>query len=148
MLLRWLRELEQDADRAMREAPEAVDQITRDQCTVHAYIILSLRNAPLTGEAAWRDVQQLLTSFLFVERRHTWNDQGLPVPETCIWEIMHLRRKEVVTWLHAQIKRCGQGQGHEPRKKVASALQRLLHKVFVAGTGSEGYETTWFAFQV
>lgn len=148
VLLRWLHELEKETEVALRESPETVDRITRDQCSVHAFIILTLRNAPLTGRAAWADVQQMLTSFMFVERRHTWNgEEGLPVPEHQLFEIMHLRRREIVHWLNAQIKQCGSLHSANARKRRLSALQRLLHKVFVAGTGSEGYSTEWSAYQ-
>ena len=147
VLLRWMRELEDEAQKAMRAKPESVDQITRDQCSVHAYIILTMRNVPLTGPTAWADITQLLTSFMFVERRHTWNDVGLLVPENQIWEIMHLRRREIVEWLNAQIKHAEGLTLQSERCKWNGAIQRLLHKVFVAGTGTEGYATEWSAYQ-
>ncbi|KOO20988.1 hypothetical protein Ctob_000046 [Chrysochromulina tobinii] len=120
-----------------------VSQEVRKQLESH----LIASQALLQGPTAWADITQLLTSFMFVERRHTWNDVGLLVPENQIWEIMHLRRREIVEWLNAQIKHAEGLTLQSERCKWNGAIQRLLHKVFVAGTGTEGYATEWSAYQ-
>ena len=41
-------------------------------------------------------VEQLLTSFLFLRRRHTWNKHGLPIPEHELYQVQMCMRRSLV----------------------------------------------------
>lgn len=96
LLERWLAELTVLEEEAQRANRERVDELCRDMCTVNAHVVLTLRNTFLFQSASsWdgatqeRQLRTLLTTFLFLTRRHTWNKtDSLGVCEVELWEIM------------------------------------------------------------
>ncbi|KAL1524752.1 hypothetical protein AB1Y20_019635 [Prymnesium parvum] len=139
MLRRWLQELTTEELEAQAAHPERIDELVRDICTVHSFFVISLQNVPLekdsTDEATWEHVQQLLTSFLFLRRRHTWNKNGLPIPEHELYQVMHRKRPFVLRWLDAR------------RADNPVRVHKLLHSIFEAGTGTSDRATEWAAYQ-
>ena len=127
-------------------------------CAVHAHIVLSLRNFDIGScppEAQPESLRTLITSFLFLTRRHTWNKSAtLGVSETELWEILDKARPSLVDWIGS---RAGGGNagGDSMTGKELSALdaaaahkhscetQPLLHDIFTAGTGNKDYLTSW-----
>jgi hypothetical protein len=130
----WLRELQSEEQRAQRSNPELLDSLTQDLCTVHAHTVLAVRNVP-PSKLDLGHVRTLLVSFFFLLRRHSWSRDGLkePISEADLFEIMHRSRPLIVRLLRATAD-------SEP-----SALQRLLHDVFVASTGATDFATGWVA---
>ena len=79
-------------------------------CSLHAHLLLTLRNVPTTALTESR-VTTVVTAVVFLSTRHEWNMSlldrkdgvssygGWRIPETEIYEVVHVLRRKVVTWL-------------------------------------------------
>jgi len=73
-----------------KEDDQVVDENSRIACSIHAHLLLLYRNVHL--EELHEDiVSTLLCGFIFLTTRHTWNMKFLPVPETEVFELLHVR---------------------------------------------------------
>lgn len=141
MLLGWLEELKVEEQHARTYAPHKVDEYCLQMASVHAHLVLCMRNVP-TAELQLSDVSQLLLSFMFLQRRHKWNRPppkpplfALPISEPELFDVFDALRKPVVDWLSTR------EEGPEAR-----AVQSLLHSVFETGTGDLHRVTAWARF--
>jgi hypothetical protein len=87
-----------------------LDTNTKHMCSLHAHLLLTLRNVPTTALTEGR-VTTVVTAVVFLSTRHEWNmallDRkdgvssygGWRIPETEVYEAVHVLRRKVVTWL-------------------------------------------------
>jgi hypothetical protein len=111
ILLRWYHKLvRQDAD----QEDDEVDERARRMCTLHAHLLLSLRNCR-PEELTQPLVQTLVCGMIFLSTRHQWNHRQLAdefgsqegaasyddwrVPETEVFECLHVVRRKLVQWV-------------------------------------------------
>ncbi|CAE8699230.1 unnamed protein product, partial [Polarella glacialis] len=97
---RWLEEL---VDAAQHE-PNREDECNGLACRLHAHQVLVLRNVEAKDFNAER-AKRLLSSLTFLSSHHSWNQERLEVPETEIFEVLQLHRRQIVRWLVEQRKR-------------------------------------------
>ncbi len=72
-----------------KENDNAMDENSKLACTIHAHLLLLYRNVP---RAQLNDniISTVLSSFIFLTTRHTWNMVLLPIPETEMFELMQV----------------------------------------------------------
>ena len=115
LLLGWYHKLSRELDAAfVEEDSEVLDSNVRHMCTLHSHLVLMTRNVEadaLTEEL----VTTLVCGMAFLATRHQWNKGlldnwghivgGAPsfdawrVPETELYECMHVLRRKLVRWL-------------------------------------------------
>ncbi len=66
-----------------------MDENSRIACTLHAHLLLLYRNTRLE-ELSEDIVSTILSAFIFLTTRHTWNMKLLPIPETEIFELLQV----------------------------------------------------------
>ena len=105
MLEQWcdeaMREVAHSVEAAIRRSDDAkMDANTRLACSLHAHLILLYRNSQL--QSLDEDVaSQLLSSFVFLTTRHTFNLQLLSVDEADVWEALSALRRPLVAFLRS-----------------------------------------------
>eukprot|EP01012_Entosiphon_sulcatum_P007139 TRINITY_DN13559_c0_g1_i1.p1 TRINITY_DN13559_c0_g1~~TRINITY_DN13559_c0_g1_i1.p1 ORF type:complete len:4669 (-),score=764.85 TRINITY_DN13559_c0_g1_i1:3029-17035(-) len=77
---------------------QSIDESVRLLSRLHAHLLLLYRNVE-TPEA--KTASTLLSSFVFLTTRHTWNQNLLELPETELYEVMQIQRRNLVRWLCA-----------------------------------------------
>ena len=66
---------------------------------IHSHLILLERSATPTEVQTEESNCTILSSFLFLTTRHTWNQGLLNVPETELYEVVQSRRRTMIQWL-------------------------------------------------
>jgi thiol-disulfide isomerase/thioredoxin len=111
LLSGWYHKLSRELDTALvEEDDEILDENVRHMCVVHSHLVLMLRNVT-AAELCEPLVSTLVCGMAFLATRHQWNKElldvwdGAPsydawrVPETELYEAMHVVRRRVVGWL-------------------------------------------------
>ncbi len=124
LLEAWCLEAMKEIENKVSE--RIVDDNTKIACTLHAHLLLLYRNV-LLRDMTEDNVSTLLSSFIFLTTRHTWNMLLLPIPvgfvfclarrrvacltcslyrvvarqETEMFEILQVQRRKLTAWLHA-----------------------------------------------
>lgn len=136
-----LTELEVEEQEARKFAPSKVDKLCLQMASVHAQLILTVRNIAAC-DLRIEDVRTLLLSFMYLQRRHVWNQPKpeppmfeLPVSEPQLFDIMQCSRRAIVQWLD-----------HREKGETARQVQELLHDIFEIGTGDLNHVTAWARF--
>ena len=105
----WYHKLVKECDSS--DDDQVLDTNTKHMCSLHAHLLLTLRNVPTTALTESR-VTTVVTAVVFLSTRHEWNMSlldrkdgvssygGWRIPETEIYEVVHVLRRKVVTWLH------------------------------------------------
>eukprot|EP00760_Papus_ankaliazontas_P003017 PhM_4_TR11378/c0_g1_i1/m.4426 len=76
-----------------------VDRHTRLSCRLYAHLLLLYRNVN-PEEYSVVTASTLLSGFIFLQTRHTWNQGLLPdVPETELYELMQVQRRNMMHYL-------------------------------------------------
>lgn len=120
MLENWGAELIREAETLHDDA--IVDRNARLSCQIHAHLLLIYRNASF-DEYNFKIVATMLSSYLYLTTRHTWNMNLLSVPEHEIFESLAVQRRSLIAWLRAQ-------QQHSFGELLETAVR------VTAGTGS------------
>ena len=108
MLEAWsdeaMKEIEKSIEAAIKRADDTkMDENTRLACTMHAHLVLIYRN--LTLSAINENIaSQLVSSYIFLTTRHTFNMSLLPVDEHSVFECLSVQRRLLIAYLH----RCSQ----------------------------------------
>ena len=112
---------------AARAKPATLDAHTRVMCNLHGHILLLFRSATELDQG---QVLQVLTSFMFLSARHTWNvgvrrqrrgeASGMDIPETELFEVVQEQRAALVAWLE---------DGKLPRESLDAVLNAVYHEV-------------------
>ena len=112
---------------AAAESSSEMDEHSRAACTMQAHLLLLYRNCGI-DELDADIVSVILSGFIFLTTRHTWNLCLLPIPETEMYELMHVLRRRLVGFL---------------RKQPQSVLDTVLESVVrvSAGTGTRDKES-------
>ena len=109
-----------------------MDENTRLACSMHAHLLLIYRN--VSARSLNENIaSQLLSSYIFLTTRHTFNLRLLPVDEHEVFECLSVQRRVLVTFLHS----CTQG-----------TLNRVLESAVRTSTGTgvrraKGGERRW-----
>eukprot|EP01038_Epipyxis_sp_PR26KG_P004458 gene4458-6304_t len=110
-----------------------IDRNSRLACDIHAHKILFYRNF-LIGDLALPVAKTLISSFVYLTTRHTWNKTAsngfnrLSLPETEIYEVLQVSRRRLVTWAGS----CSQGMLDELMEsalKISSSLTGSFNDV-------------------
>ena len=127
-----MKEIDNSPDMGKRSSDEKMDANTRLAATMHSHLLLLYRNvSPRTLNE--NVASQLLSSYIFLTTRHTFNLTLLPVDEHEVFECLAVQRRLLVTFLHS----CTQG-----------VLNRVLESAVRTSTGtgvrrSKGGERRW-----
>ena len=81
-----------------RENAKKMDENVKVACNLYAHLILAYRNVS-TEDLNYRIVSTVLSSFMFLSSRHSWNQMLIEVPETELFECMQFTRRKIITWL-------------------------------------------------
>eukprot|EP00755_Sulcionema_specki_P005608 Sspe_Gene.33212::Locus_16237_Transcript_1_1_Confidence_1.000_Length_12018::g.33212::m.33212 len=84
-----------ESGRLAIKATEEIDTISQLVAKLHAHAVLVYRNAALSTHVT----SSLMSSFVFLTLRHTWNSGKLIVPETEVYEVMQLQRRRLAGFL-------------------------------------------------
>jgi hypothetical protein len=110
-----------------------LDTNTKHMCSLHAHLLLTLRNVPTTALTEGR-VTTVVTAVVFLSTRHEWNmallDRkdgvssygGWRIPETEVYEAVHVLRRKVVTAYVAGEQNHGRFALHSSRSKTQQQL--------------------------
>ena len=110
-----------------------LDTNTKHMCSLHAHLLLTLRNVPTTALTEGR-VTTVVTAVVFLSTRHEWNlallDRkdgvssygGWRIPETEVYEAVHVLRRKVVTWLRERADQRAEMQRAGGRRREAAAI--------------------------
>ena len=115
-----------------RSDDKKMDANTQLACTMHAHLLLVYHN--VSARALNENVaSQLLSSYIFLTTRHTFNLTLLPVDEHELFECLSVQRRVLVSYLRS----CSQG-----------ALNRALESAVRTSTGTgvrraQGGERKW-----
>ncbi len=74
-----------------------VDENTKMACSLHAHLLLIYRNVPFE-DLSTDIVSTVLSSFVFLTTRHTWNLCLLDFCETEIYELLQVTRRKLLRW--------------------------------------------------
>ena len=81
-----------------KEDDRVVDENTRLVCNLFSHLLLLFRNVKFE-ELTTDIISTQLCSFIFLTTRHAWNMGLLTIPENEIFEVLHLQRRKLVTWV-------------------------------------------------
>mgnify|MGYP007078071810 CR=1 FL=1 len=111
LLISWYNKLSRELDGADEaDKNEFLDESTRYMCTVHAHLVLLLRNVT-AAEMTEPFATSIVCGMAFLATRHQWNLDllddwdGVPsydawrVPETELYEAMQVLRRSLVLWM-------------------------------------------------
>ncbi|CAK9110721.1 ATP synthase gamma chain 2 [Durusdinium trenchii] len=121
---RWMEELAESA----QQEPAREDECNSLACRLHAHQVLVLRNVP-TSDFDSERIKRFLSSLTYLSSHHTFNQERLEVPETELFEALHLHRRFMVRWLVEQ-RRVNALQGFN------SVLRSCHHQLSALGDTS------------
>lgn len=78
-----------------------LDRFTTLSCHIHAHKLLLYRNYT-SAEIDVKIAKTIMGSFTFLTARHVWNNEGLAVPETELYQMLQCQRRRLVFWIHGQ----------------------------------------------
>ncbi|CAE7676808.1 unnamed protein product, partial [Symbiodinium microadriaticum] len=121
MVEAWCVELSSDCDQLDTDDDAVIDANTRSACQLHAHMLLLYRN--LKPEDMCEEYASIISSsFMFLTTRHTWNMNGLGIPEHEVFEMLSVQRRNLIGWTRSQ------------PQEVLNALMEATIRVTV-GTG-------------
>lgn len=85
-----------------------IDRNTRHLCSLHAHLLLMFRNVKAC-DYDFDVASTILSSFLFLTTRHTWNLNLLVIPEHQLFEMIAKQRRNLISYLRS----LGQSQLNE-----------------------------------
>eukprot|EP01060_Flectonema_neradi_P006280 TRINITY_DN1420_c0_g1_i1.p1 TRINITY_DN1420_c0_g1~~TRINITY_DN1420_c0_g1_i1.p1 ORF type:complete len:4698 (+),score=1051.93 TRINITY_DN1420_c0_g1_i1:123-14216(+) len=94
----YLEELESDIGHK-DETVLPITTASQIAARIHSHLILLERSATPEETQTEESNCTVLSSFLFLTTRHTWNQGLLNVPETELYEVVQMRRRAMVQWL-------------------------------------------------
>ncbi|KMS93824.1 hypothetical protein BVRB_027590, partial [Beta vulgaris subsp. vulgaris] len=113
--------------------------MTKIACTVHAHLLLILRNSE---EFPPQFIERFLSSLLFVTTRHSWNLNLLPIPETHIFELLTFCQRKLIATLKCLPKQVlNQTLDHSIATTTQTTPSTHRQWAFVAGPRSIGRYT-------
>lgn len=140
LLRGWLAQLVAEEREAFISSPNKVDELCQKMAEVHAHLVLSVRNVPRRAyrkdgsQLKMDDVRVLLTSSMFLQRRHTFNTKkGMAIPETELFDMLQHKRDDIVQYFRAS------------ETEAPTDVHQLLQEVFQVGTGDTEHVTAWAA---
>lgn len=111
LLIGWYNKLSRELDLVGdRDTNDMLDEYTRHMCTIHAHLVLAMRNVA-ADELDEPFASTIVCGMAFLATRHQWNQNllddmdGKPsydswrVPETELYEALHALRRKLVLWL-------------------------------------------------
>jgi hypothetical protein len=85
-------------DSSEERSDKKIDINTKTACEVHAHLLLLYRNYE-GSELSDSVVRDMVSSFIFLTTRHTWNLKLLKIPETEMFEVLQVVRRNIIRYL-------------------------------------------------
>jgi hypothetical protein len=144
----WCRELVQECENM--DDDRILDENVKSCCNLHAHLMLVYRNIAIE-DLEYDSVTRVVNSCIYLTTRHSWNMGLLTIPETEVYELLTVQRRNLILWARSQpqgvfdevmeaLLRTTSGTGVRDRSMAPNGSSNGSHRVWgmVPGPRSVG----------